>query len=195
MSSPCFLEDRVPPDALGHRSEPAAVSGTLDHGHSIAEPEGQRVANSQLSYNWLEDSQLASVRRQPERPALTRRRTWDLIRGKTPGDQEGQDQAGHLRCMGVQEQSFNSRAVKGQAEPRRPKRGKVCREALNGGVAESSGVTILGFEGSEFFVKGIPFYICILHFYISLLNEHLKRNTCTLMADSCECMAKTATIL
>lgn len=41
--------------------------------------------------------------------------------------QEGQGSDGHLRCMGVQGQSFNSRAVKGQAEPRRPKR-KKCAE-------------------------------------------------------------------
>ena len=138
---------------------------------------------------------MTSVRRRPEWPALTRRRTRALIRGKNPDDQEGQDQAGHLLCMGVQGQSFISRAGKGEAEPRRLKRGKVCREVINGGVAESFGVTILRFEGSEFFVKGIPFYICILHFYISLLNELLKGNTCTLMADSCECMAKTTTIL
>lgn len=39
--------------------------------------------------------------------------------------------------------------------PQRPKRGKVCREAINGGVVENSGIIIPGFEGSEFIVKGL----------------------------------------
>lgn len=45
--------------------------------------------------------------------------------------------------------------ARAKQSPQRPKRGNVCREAINEGVVESSSIIILDFEGSGLIVKGL----------------------------------------